>query len=202
MNPLGTDGTVLAEVRDLRRYLLLVEAEMVARGVVETDGPPVTVKTTRCDSVDDWYTGRKSGEPLEVSSEEKKQAEEFFEFSSQRGPVHITKSAFISPRPGGREDTSRHARQEYLMDGESMADYVRQNLQWLTVPGMVATGLINRKWYKDHNKQFMIDHLPRLPIELNAKEHEETLPEYKWLYDWSDGKFRMREAYRELWGKQ
>jgi hypothetical protein len=27
---------VLAEVRDLRRYLLLVEAEMVARGVVET----------------------------------------------------------------------------------------------------------------------------------------------------------------------
>lgn len=33
--PGGEDGTVLAEVRDLRRYLLLVEAEMVARGVVE-----------------------------------------------------------------------------------------------------------------------------------------------------------------------
>jgi hypothetical protein len=30
----GADGTVLAEVRDLRRYLLLVEAEMVARGAV------------------------------------------------------------------------------------------------------------------------------------------------------------------------
>lgn len=30
----GADGTVLAEVRDLRRYLLLVEAEMVARGHV------------------------------------------------------------------------------------------------------------------------------------------------------------------------
>jgi hypothetical protein len=28
----GDDGTVLAEVRDLRRYLLLVEAEMMARG--------------------------------------------------------------------------------------------------------------------------------------------------------------------------
>jgi hypothetical protein len=30
----GEDGTVLAEVRDLRRYLLLVEAEMMQRGVV------------------------------------------------------------------------------------------------------------------------------------------------------------------------
>lgn len=30
----GSDGSVLAEVRDLRRYLLLVEAEMVERGVV------------------------------------------------------------------------------------------------------------------------------------------------------------------------
>lgn len=33
-DPSGADSTVLAEVRDLRRYLLLVEAEMVARGVV------------------------------------------------------------------------------------------------------------------------------------------------------------------------
>jgi hypothetical protein len=29
---LGRDGTVLAEIRDLRRYLLLVEAEMVVQG--------------------------------------------------------------------------------------------------------------------------------------------------------------------------
>ena len=32
-DPTGQDGCVLAEVRDLRRYLLLVEAEMYARGV-------------------------------------------------------------------------------------------------------------------------------------------------------------------------
>jgi hypothetical protein len=30
----GEDGTILAEIRDLRRYLLLVEAEMIERGVV------------------------------------------------------------------------------------------------------------------------------------------------------------------------
>lgn len=34
-DPSGTDGSVLAEVRDLRRYLLLVEAEMVSRGAIE-----------------------------------------------------------------------------------------------------------------------------------------------------------------------
>ena len=34
----GDDGTALAEVRDLRRYLLLVESEMVARGTVKETG--------------------------------------------------------------------------------------------------------------------------------------------------------------------
>jgi hypothetical protein len=36
-NPSGCDGTILAEIRDLRRYLLLVEAEMTARGTLELD---------------------------------------------------------------------------------------------------------------------------------------------------------------------
>lgn len=34
-DPSGQDGTPLAEMRDLRQYLLLVEAEMVNRGVVQ-----------------------------------------------------------------------------------------------------------------------------------------------------------------------
>src|SRR5262245_54078204 len=33
-HPDGEDGTTLAEIRDLRRYLLLVEAEMMARKVI------------------------------------------------------------------------------------------------------------------------------------------------------------------------
>ncbi len=39
--PSGGDGSTLAEVRDLRRYLLLVEAEMVSRGVVKYEESPV-----------------------------------------------------------------------------------------------------------------------------------------------------------------
>lgn len=51
-DPSGRDGTVIAEVRDLRRYLLLVEAEMVARGVlayVKTEEPdsPATMSLTQ-----------------------------------------------------------------------------------------------------------------------------------------------------------
>jgi hypothetical protein len=34
-DPSGRDGTVLAEIRDLRRYLALVESEMMATGVVK-----------------------------------------------------------------------------------------------------------------------------------------------------------------------
>lgn len=37
-NMQGQDGTILAEVRDLRRYLALVEAEMIEQGAVEISG--------------------------------------------------------------------------------------------------------------------------------------------------------------------
>jgi len=37
-DPSGADGTVLAVVRDARRYFTLVEAEMIARGVVKPEG--------------------------------------------------------------------------------------------------------------------------------------------------------------------
>ena len=37
MSPNGQDGTLLAEIRDLRRYLILVEAEMMACGAVESN---------------------------------------------------------------------------------------------------------------------------------------------------------------------
>lgn len=42
-NPTGADGTMLAEVRDLRRYLTLIEAEMIAQGVVERPMRPSDV---------------------------------------------------------------------------------------------------------------------------------------------------------------
>jgi hypothetical protein len=43
----GVDGTVLAEVRDLRRYLLLVESEMAAQGVLGLIAMPLEDKAYR-----------------------------------------------------------------------------------------------------------------------------------------------------------
>jgi hypothetical protein len=37
-DPTGADGSALAEVRDLRQYLLLIEAEMMASGAVVKHG--------------------------------------------------------------------------------------------------------------------------------------------------------------------
>lgn len=40
LDPSGQDGSVLACLRDLRRYMMLIEAEMVARGEVRPEGQP------------------------------------------------------------------------------------------------------------------------------------------------------------------
>lgn len=52
--PGGEDGTVLACLRDLRRYAMLIEAEMMARGVVEV--PPQGSTLARGDEIEnDFY---------------------------------------------------------------------------------------------------------------------------------------------------
>lgn len=150
--PGGEDGSALAEVRDLRRYLLLVEAEMVARGVVVLENRPVVIE----------------------------------------------KNIFHNCGEPGREDSNRHAAQEYLMDGWSPPEYNKQRWPCLSVPKHDNLAILDRR----RIGLVHTEHLPRLAVELNAKEHEETLPEYRWLYEWDNGKFRMDEVYRELWGKQ
>lgn len=66
----GSDGTVLAEVRDLRRYLMLVEAEMIARGVVadptptrETVRMPDRTMQGQNGGTQEGYVGLRRGNP-------------------------------------------------------------------------------------------------------------------------------------------
>jgi hypothetical protein len=70
--PGGEDGSVLAEVRDLRRYLLLVEAEMIAAGKVvnpkivikNPDDPRQFITTERLvprHQTGDWEPGAEPG---------------------------------------------------------------------------------------------------------------------------------------------
>jgi hypothetical protein len=68
-------------------------------------------------------------------------------------------------------------------------------------PARPTLGIIERRAYADED----VAHLPRLPRELNATEHEETPREYRWLYDWSEdagGKWVLRDEYVERWGRE
>ena len=68
-DPSGADGTVLAVVRDARRYFTLVEAEMIARGYVETEeGAPVQVNLDTLDIVFDGPPGPEGGRFVEVEN--------------------------------------------------------------------------------------------------------------------------------------
>lgn len=59
--PTGVDGTVLACLRDLRRYALLIEAEMVARGSIK---PEKDLRPTASDI--ETAAVRATGKPLDV----------------------------------------------------------------------------------------------------------------------------------------
>ena len=143
----GDDGTPLAEIRDLRRYLLLIEAEMVSRGVVKytSEPPPVT--------------------PL-------------------------TKSLGMPPPP-------RPPMPPRTQDGLQPIDYIEAGVHYFTTD-FEPHYLVNR----NSEPRSVWDHLPRLAVELNNKEHEETLAEYRGLYTWSGEKWVMSLMYREAWGKE
>lgn len=187
-DPSGADGSALAEVRDLRRYLLLVEAEMVVRGVV------------RCPEPDYIPVPRAPGFSDCQQPATRTDGAVRYDDDNSEGPN--IQDLLPKPRDAPRTDSNRHAAQEYLMDGLKKSDYPAA-VPYISVYG-TDLGIVHRQNYHDNGRDSEIEHLPRLAVELNVKEHEDTLPEYRWLYNWSDGdgKFRMREAYRELWGKQ
>jgi hypothetical protein len=61
-DPSGRDGSMLACLRDLRRYCILVEAEMIARGVVVPEGDILT-KQAAAKSLIDWAENNQPGTP-------------------------------------------------------------------------------------------------------------------------------------------
>jgi len=74
--PNGDDGTMLAEIRDLRRYLILVEAEMMARGIVDSQRGNQDVK--------------------EDSNKHAFQAEEPIHSGDKMGPSGISSTGFYN----------------------------------------------------------------------------------------------------------
>lgn len=95
-DPSGADGSALAEVRDLRRYLLLVEAEMVARGVVAMREPSLVAA-----GGGGGFVFTPPGGIIEVVESRGPALEE----TRTRVPVH----AVGDPAPVPVEDSNRHA---------------------------------------------------------------------------------------------
>lgn len=65
-NPGGEDGTVLACLRDARRYFMLVEAEMIAEGVVEPESKTYEMDDEHPTSANNLFTSEWDGKRIET----------------------------------------------------------------------------------------------------------------------------------------
>ena len=84
-------------------------------------------------------------------------------------------------------------------DARQPNDYDKLGVKYLTT--FIGTNrhcIVNRQVAQ----RGLWEHLPRLAVELNNQEWEETPTEYKELYCWEGGKWLMRDAYRDCWGKE
>lgn len=188
--PGGEDGTVLAEVRDLRRYLMLVEAEIAARGVVVL--PAAATHATFVVGVDPAVEGSDT--------------------------VVITEERLV-PRfhstvgPGTPEDGGHHAEVRrgvlpperpwdgmLLKDGPPLHWAYRRSYDPEAVGGQGDFYIVDR----ENAPLAEWDHLPRLALEVNAVEYREMEPWYRGLYLWSEAevKYKMLSPFVEYWGKE
>lgn len=185
----GSDGTMIAEIRDLRRYLLLIESELIARNaIVDTD--------RQC--------GPRAGE---------NQDEWARKVPRYNGATEIAASSSALDtelRAGTPEDGGHHARQSE--NGVLWMERLDDGLAPLDVPDE------QRKWYmrvitQNAGTRMIVDrrhapvgcwmHLPRLRTELNCKEMEETPDEYQPLFEWheNDSKWIMKPEFLDCWAK-
>jgi hypothetical protein len=77
-DPDGGDGTVLEQIRDLRHYLLLIESEMVARGIVKVEHPDlytmmalhrgVSREQAKKDVYEDFYSAGRQTQSADVKT--------------------------------------------------------------------------------------------------------------------------------------
>src|SRR5262245_47876527 len=167
----GADGSALAELRDLRRYLTLIESEMLAR--------------------------------LRHSQSQTRRTLENLQ-DLMRQPVTIGIDRGEELRPGTPEDGGQHARHILrLQDGLKVTDIDEDNITYYVAAGPV-TGSDFDIFIVDRPRvpEELWEHLPRLPHDINNKEHEELQPEYRFLYAWENEKWRLKPEAREHWGRE
>lgn len=222
-SPYGVDGSALAEVRDLRRYLLLVEAEMVARGVVAPEGGARGVALPQ---------GTEAEEALRVARQDVKV--EVVRDASARtlaGYYGVKEEASTAPSP---EAGSQHAsltpwavslawryRTGLQEGGQRSAAFshfwTQQNPNlWTLEPWATGEHALPSELYQlyaQHDGGWLLkvaqcppdarDWFPRLRLELNMTELEAQPGWQRGLYRWQDQgqKFCLLE-WHAAWGRE
>lgn len=105
--PKGEDGTPLAVIRDLRRYLLLVEAEMVAEGEVDIEHQPIMYYERPQTDIYQMI----ADEQRLTREEVKQRIHELFYPVQAAAPASIDPGPAIGPTGGGgyaAEQAARH----------------------------------------------------------------------------------------------
>lgn len=201
--PSGDDGTVLAEVRDLRQYLALVEAEMVSRQVVTPQPNGVSVEPYRSvidqiahngHMVDDHTlkldltkvgTVELNRRTYEALSPAEQLAYDY------RGPDLFTLKDFLSTGTwcGIRDGLTAGASSPIL------SHYVPFNSEQTKTIAILD---------RSHLTEEQLDQRPRWPVTINGKELADLPePELQAMYvprDNSDGDYIIRTELIEHWG--
>jgi hypothetical protein len=191
--PDGEDGSVLACMRDLRRYFLLIEGEMVARGAIKqkfekprtpvqagvrTISPYPEIKTTpnpgngsQHASLVPWQIGPEYHNTL-VDRVGTEAVEAFYKMRS----AHVW-------------------RLEPIVEGVHKLPRELVNVYEFTVPspGERACWVLKREMVPpDLEDDFM-----RLQREMNTVEYEQSLPEFRFMYENVQNKWILRDKFGE-----
>jgi len=170
----GQDGSALAELRDLRRYLLLIESEMQARAVPVYKGPPITI----AEIFKNWVEVNRPGTP-------------------ENGGHHAGQRF-------GPEEELKQPQDVRLDDGiRSETDIESEHRLYYMVTTSRGRGyhIVDRRktpsdlWTHLPRLRRELNH---------KEYEDGLLPEYHGLYYWheNDSKWVMREQFREHWGKE
>lgn len=201
----GADGTVLAEIRDLRRYLLLVECQMIEEGAVV---PPVLAADLYADlSKVEGVTRRDAKSAVLAASYERMPAAVPVEDSNRHAPRSLI-NQFITKEQHGKlnELTSK----EYVAiapETYALPDFVSVD-KWHTMHWTVKDLYIplSEKVYAiDRNRvdEGLFSFRGRWMLIINHTTHKELHPHERELYIVADDKigYVMKADLQSTWGK-
>lgn len=179
----GEDGTALAEVRDLRRYLLLVEAELMSRHTT-------AVAETKPSSV-----------PLEDSN---KHADRENWNWKELVWYELPAAKFEQLPDGDKRLFDRWTpdlwRLRECVEGQLLDD-CSPPYQELYLHGSFGMGGPRVSTYFLDRRSFKKEDWSREPIELNDKEWSMLGTFWPALYQREGDKWMMKEEFREMWGR-